>query len=159
MMIARTIRRAGLVSTGLAAALALSFAPPGARAQPYYDNAYDEAPPPVAYDEGPPPSVGELVIIAPRYHEERSPIGAPIETVREQRVVYTDDLDLSTRWGAHALKRRIERAARDACADLDFRYPIGDPSTGECVATATRHAMRRAEYVLGYTPPDWEYAD
>src|SRR5437660_1799566 len=118
-MTARTIRNAGLGATALAGALALSLLAPGARAQPYDDRTYDEAPPP-AYDEGPAPSVGELVVIAPRAYEGRSAIGAPIETVRERRVVYTADLDLSTRWGAHVLKRRIEHAARDACADLDF---------------------------------------
>lgn len=116
-----------------------------ARAQPYGYYGYD--PDQATNAEG-------FTVYAPRAYG-RSPIGADIEAVRESRIVYARDLDLSTPWGAHALRRRIERAARDACDDLDARYPVTADAAPDCFQGAVRGAMTEVQYRVGFTPPDW----
>lgn len=137
------ILRTSVGVAALAVAGALSFS--GAHAQPYgyYDTTYDNGP-----DYG-------ITVYAPRRHYERSAIGAPIDIVRESRVVYARDLDLSTYWGSRALRRRIQHAARDACSDLDVRYPLTEDSPRDCYDGAVGGAMRQVVYRLGFTPPDW----
>ena len=66
-------------------------------------------------------------------------------------------LDLSTGWGSRTLRRRIEHAARDACDDLDARYPITEDSPRDCVDGAVNGAMRQVVYRVGFTPPGWWY--
>jgi UrcA family protein len=157
-MTVRNYRFAALVAAGAAAALGLTLAAGSAAAQsatygpPYYEPAYYGP----DYGSPPPYTTGELVVIAPRT-VGRSAIGAPVQAVREQRVVYADDLDLSTPWGPDTMRARIERAARDACDDLDARYPITVDDGRDCVSAAVRGAMRQAEYVVGFTPPNWPY--
>ena len=79
-----------------ASAFGLMLATSAATAQPY---------------DGSDPTLGGVTVYAPR-HLGRSSIGAPIEIVREQRVVYTSDLDLGTPPGragpasAHPARRR-----------------------------------------------------
>lgn len=97
-----------------------------------------------------------VTVYAPRRHE-RSAIGAPIEVVRASRVVYARDLNLSRPWGARVLRGRIERAAREACDELDWRFPITDDAPGDCYDGAVRGAMRQVAYRLGYSPPGWWY--
>lgn len=136
------------MTVGVAAlALAGVLSVPSVQAQPYgyYDN-----PNYVTTAEG-------VTVYAPRRNYGRSAIGAPIEAVRESRVVYARDLDLSTYWGARALRRRIEHAARDACDDLDVRYPITVDPPEDCYNGAVRGAMRQVEYRVGFTPPTWWY--
>ena len=131
------------MTLGVAAlALAGVFAVPSVQAQPagYYDD-----PSYVTTTEG-------ITVYAPRRHYGRSAIGAPIDAVRESRVVYARDLDLSTDWGARTLRRRIEHAAHDACDDLDARYPITVDAPEDCVKGAVRGAMRQVEYRVGFTP-------
>ena len=132
----------GVAALALAGVLSVG----AAKAQSY---GYYDRPDYVTTTEG-------ITIYAPRRHE-RSAIGAPIETVRASRVVYARDLDLSTYWGARILRRRIEHAARDACDDLDARYPITEDSPQDCYNGAVRGAMRQVEYRVGFTPPTWWY--
>jgi UrcA family protein len=69
----------------------------------------------------------------------------PIETVRVSRVVPIDDLDLSTRDGVHELHSRVERAANDACDQLDNMpgaIPVQDGS--DCRHDAVHRAMDNA---------------
>jgi UrcA family protein len=130
------------MTLGVAAlALAGVLSVPSVQAQPagYYDD-----PNYVTTTEG-------ITVYAPRRNYGRSAIGAPIDAVRESRVVYARDLDLSTDWGARTLRRRIEHAARDACSDLDARYQTLDTGT-ECVGDAVRGAMHQVEYRVGFTP-------
>src|SRR5579863_1229147 len=82
-----------------------------------------------------------VTVYAPRhYYGRSSSTGAPIEAVRESRVVYARDLDLSTYWGARTLRHRIESAARDACDDLDARYPITEDAPRACFDGAVHGA-------------------
>jgi UrcA family protein len=136
----RTI--AGLGALAIAGVLAAS----AVKAQPsrYYDN-----------EPGYVTTSEDITVYArPRYHE-RSWNGAPIDTVRESRVVYARDLDLSTYWGSRTLRRRIQHAARDICQDLDFRYPVTVDSEDDCYSGAVHGAMRQVVYRLGFTPPEW----
>jgi UrcA family protein len=143
----------GIGVAAAALAIAALAGAGSAQAQPYgYDDPDYAAAPPPAYDAD--ATVGGLTIYAPRSYE-RSAIGAPIETVRESRVVPTDDLDLDTGWGAHVLRVRIQRAAGDACRDLDYRYPAAGAEGPDCYRTAVRHAMYETVDRLGYVPPTW----
>jgi UrcA family protein len=82
------------------------------------------------------------VVIAPR-RQERSAIGAPIDVVSASRVVDTSDLDLSTGWGVDALHARVERAAADACEQLDNEpgYVPVDGDDADCQHRAVRDAL------------------
>ncbi|HEY1414690.1 MAG TPA: UrcA family protein [Caulobacteraceae bacterium] len=124
-----------LTTLASASAFGLVLAASAASGQPYY-----------ASD----PSVGGVTVYAPR-HLGRTSIGAPIEIVRESRVVYTADLDLSTPWGARALHRRIQRAAFDACNDLDSRYTVIEDDNGrDCYRSAVRGAYDEIAYRTNY---------
>jgi UrcA family protein len=103
------------------------------------------------YDQDQATTTGELDIYAPRV-VGRSAIGAPIEVVRESRVVYTGDLDLRYSWGVRALRHRIQRAARDACDDLDARYPITEQGGPDCYKEAVRGAYNQVADRVGYWP-------
>src|SRR5215469_5959528 len=98
------------------AALGLGFTI--AQAQPYYDqypdDTYAPAPDSYAYDYAP-----GVTVRAHPYRQERSAIGAPIETLQVSRVVPVDDLDLNTGYGQHIMRERVRRAAADACNRLD----------------------------------------
>ena len=139
---ARLRMTAGVAAMAMAGLLCVG----AARAQTY---GYYDSPEYVTTTEG-------VTVYAPRNYG-RSAIGAPIEAVRESRVVYARDLDLSTYWGARTLRHRIESAARDACDDLDARYPITVDNPRDCVDGAVNGAMRQVEYRLGFTPPTWWY--
>ncbi len=116
-----------------AAGMALVTAP--AMAQPY----------PYGPDET---TVGEIVVSPPVLG--RSAIGAPIRLVSTSRVVRFGDLDLGAPWGRHELRVRIERAARNACDDLEARYPVTADDSPDCYRTAVRNAMVDAEDLTGY---------
>ena len=72
------------------------------------------------------------------------------------RVVAADDLDLTTEWGARALRHRIENAARTACDNLDALHPITDENSPPCYETAVNRAMLDAEDAVGFEPPGCE---
>jgi UrcA family protein len=136
------------------AGLGLSLAALPARAQdPTYDGAaygrdqgpdqgrdYDRT----AYDRR--SDDQDITVYAPRYRGRSSTTGAPIREVRTSRLVSYRDLDIYSDWGARELHWRIERAAHDACSELDDRYPIGDPDVGDCVSEAVRNAEHQLPY-------------
>jgi UrcA family protein len=143
-----------------AAALGLAFAGAG-HAQPYDGGPYGDAPPP--YDQpnyGPPdggqpgypqpgyddnaPYAGGVTVTAPPRHETTAS-GAEIDTVTATRVVDISDLDLSTGWGVHALHARVERAAADACNQLDNEpgYVPINGADADCQHRAVRDALAR----------------
>jgi UrcA family protein len=99
-------------------------------AQPYYDNDTN---------------LPGVTVYAPRT-VGRSAIGAPIQIVREQRVVYTGDLDLGSYWGNRVLRHRIQRAARDMCNDLEDRYPVSADNGNDCYGDAVRDAYYQVDY-------------
>ena len=125
------ILRGSIVSA--VAALGLSFA---AQALPYdyqYPDAYTTA--------------SGVTVYAHPYRQERSPIGAPIETLQVSRVVPVDDLDLNTGYGRHIMRERVRHAASDACRELDA-MPGYVPAAGEndtdCYHRAVRDALASA---------------
>ena len=132
---------------GLAlAGLGLSLAAAPARAQdPTYDgSAYDRSYQP-GYESGYDrasyrDNADDEIIIRARPLGRSSTTGAPIRRVTTSRVVDYRDLDVDSPWGARELHARIEHAARDACEELDDRYPIGEPDVGDCVSEAVRDA-------------------
>jgi UrcA family protein len=94
-------------------------------------------------------SEGITVYASPAYG--RTWNGAPVVVTRATRVVNTSDLDLTTSVGQYVLRDRVERAAVDACNELDDAwimglYPLPDESDADCYAGAVSDAMVRAQY-------------
>ena len=122
------------------ATLGLSFT--AANAQPYYnddpDNTYAPAPDAYAYDYAP-----GITVYAHPYRGRRAPNGAPIVHMSASRVVPIDDLDLGTGYGRHVMRERIQRAAVDACHDLDMT-PGYVPDVGENDVDCQRRAVADA---------------
>jgi UrcA family protein len=97
------------------------------------------------------------VIVRGRHHhryQERSYTGAPIDTVSLSRVVYFDDLDLTTRWGARRLEQRVSQAASSACDQLDVDYPISAEDSPPCYQTAMHDGMRQAHRAIAQARGD-----
>lgn len=136
-MIMRT--HLGYLGLAAAAGLALSLNVAPVHAQDYSDDSG-------AYQES------GVTVYAPRV-VGRSEIGAPIEEVHASRIVYFNDLNLDTRWGAHVLRTRIERAADQACDQLDQNYPIDAGDSPPCRQTAIDNAMYQVQEMTGY--PVW----
>ena len=129
---------------GAAAALALGGAGV-AGAQPYYDTSYGP----------PPPTMGDITVYARPYNRYHAPLNGGDQVVRESRVVRGDDLDLTSYYGARAMRWRIEQAAHDACYSLDSRIPATADAPPDCFNGAVRQAMADVEYRLGFVPPTW----
>ena len=90
----------------------------------------------------------ELTVTGERH--ARSSIGAPIEWVSTERRIDTSDLDLSTPWGAHELRMRVEKAAQTACFELDTFHPVTADDSPDCYKAAVRDALAQAEDATGY---------
>jgi UrcA family protein len=115
-----------------------AYAPPPGYASPAYDEpGYDQP----GYSAEEATTVGGVIVRAPRRERRDPATGAPIEWVSASRVVRYDDLDLDTGWGAHALRVRIERAAHDACDELESRYVTVDSDDTACERNAVRDAL------------------
>jgi UrcA family protein len=118
------------------AAAGLALAAPGLPAQAK-DYGYDNG---QYADE----DSGVTVTAEPRLREYRDPYtGAPYERVTASRVVSYADLDLNSRWGVRELKARVQRAAEDACDELENSNTISAPDDPPCVPTAVGRAMYR----------------
>jgi UrcA family protein len=123
-----TFSKRVLAAAAAAGCLTLAFG--AAHAQGYDD------------DYGYGPSVGTVTVSPP--YRYRSWNGAPVEVVRASRVVDISDLDLNTDWGRGALYDRVERAAADACAEVDSSWTMGLYPTGQdsdCVGQTINRAM------------------
>ena len=128
---------AGVALAGLG--LALAAAP--ARAQdPTYDGPGYQRDYGPAYDRASYRDDGDEIVIRARPLGRSSTTGAPIERVSASRLVRYRDLDIDSPSGARELHYRIERAARDACQELDDRYPNAMSDNGDCVGDAVRNA-------------------
>ena len=126
------ILRSAVVSA--VAALGLGFTV--AQAQPYYDEYPD------TYT-----TASGVTVYAHPYRQERSPIGAPIERLQVSRVVPVDDLDLNTGYGRHIMRERVQRAASDACRELDAMpgyVPAAGESDVDCYHRAVNDALANA---------------
>jgi len=93
-------------------------------------------------------STEEVIVSAPRPSQERSSIGAPIRDVAISQQIRTDDLDLTTGYGARTLEHRVSRAARDLCRKLDVRYPVATSDSPPCYQTAYEDAMDQADAAI-----------
>jgi len=140
----------------LASVAALGFALLGvaASAQDYdgdYDRGapgtYEQAPPGGYYSGAPNESV---TIYAPRYHEERSTIGAPIENVSLSQPVSFEDLDLRTAWGAHELHERVRASAYHLCHRLEVMYPVAADNNPPCYRNALYDADYQVDSAIAY---------
>ena len=121
-----------LAGLGVAAISTLAIAAaPAAQAQSYYGDR----------DDGAYTSSGVTVYARP--YERDAATGANIDVVRASRVVDTRDLDLSTNWGLHTLRIRVDRAASDACEQLDRHYEgaLLDDNNASCISRAADRAM------------------
>lgn len=116
------------------AALGLSFT--AAHAQPYYAQPYyDQYPDTYTYTDA-----NGITVYAQPYNAPRAPNGAPIVPLTASRIVPIDDLDLSTGYGRYVMRERVERAAADACRDLDM-VPGYVPDVGENDADCYRRTV------------------
>ena len=127
--------------TAAGAALAIAIAIPAAMAQQAGDREYYQG-------------NGETVEVIAPPPAQRTSIGAPIENVALSKAVRTDDLDLRTRWGVHALRTRISTTARMLCRRMNTMYvPLSD--NPPCYRTTVRAAWRQARAAID----DAHYAD
>ncbi len=125
---------------GLAAATSLTLAAAPALAQSYADDGY-------VYQT----DVPSVTVYAPRHAQRDAATGAPYEVVRATRVVDTHDLDLSTNWGMHALNIRVDRAAREACDEINYRFQgTVDEDNSSCVRRAEDRAMSEVQNAVYY---------
>lgn len=130
-----------LKSTLLAATafgLALTALPAAAQD---YDNGNDNS-----YSNGP---SEQIEVIAPRFHYERTPLGAPPGKLSLSETVHYGDLDLTTRQGAHELRMRIRDTAQEICTRLAEDYPVKQAPGTSCYKSALDSAMARADSAIG----------
>ena len=131
-------------AAALAAGAAMSLAPLTAQAQTYGPD--DSA-----------SSVGGVTVYAgPRYARQPT-TGAWERTDNVSLRVALGDLDLSTHWGAREAARRIRAAAREACYEVQERYPEDVETQHGCYAPAVRNAMAQVEEGVGYPILAWGY--
>ena len=67
------------------------------------------------------------------------------------------DLDLSTPDGAYLAKLRIEAGAREACYQVEARYPNDGETPGGCYSNAVRQGVAQAQRIAGYPIVAWGY--
>jgi UrcA family protein len=141
-----SLTRSGLFTgaAALAAGIAMSFAAAPASAQTH------------ASDDTASGVAGVTVYAGPRYQRQPT-TGAWVEPDTVSLVVPIDDLDLSTRWGARQAVRRIEAAAREACDEVQTRYPQDVESEHGCYGPAVRNAIAQAQEIAGYPILAWGY--
>lgn len=93
-----------------------------------------------------PPEIGEITVEGVR--PGRSAIGAPINVVTNKRVVSYGDISLTTASGVKALENRIRDAAKEACDELDRKYPVTAENSGNCFNNAVEGAMADARVAI-----------
>jgi UrcA family protein len=131
---------AGLAAVGLTA----GAASPPAHAQP--DGYYSD-------------SGGSITVYAPRRLERDPATGAEIDVVRAYRTVDYGDLDLNAPWGVRTLRARVERAASDACDELNNTPGLVIIDSEDCVGEAANGAMERVpvSYAARYHEDGYRY--
>jgi len=107
----------------------------------------------------------EQITVAPPFsmHEDQTPLkgGMKTETITFNRYVSYGDLDLSKLSDRAELFNRISGAARDACNELDAKFPqtvfVPVLADQDCVADAMRGALAMAETVSAVVHPTSAY--
>ncbi len=95
------------------------------------------------YSAGPTESVE---VIAPRFRADSTPLNGPLEKISLSSAVRYDDLDLTTREGARALRRRVYREAVEVCDRIAEAYPVYEmTSATPCYKSAISNAMVKAD--------------
>ena len=96
-----------------------------------------------------PDTTEQVIVVAPDISEERSNAFGHLDKVSMSLRVPFDDLDLTTRDGAHALRDRVRNAARDVCAKLADEYPFKQqPGSTKCYEGALKNGMLRADAAI-----------
>jgi len=110
---------------------------------------------PPGYDQ--PAIVGGVTVRIPHRYTTDPTTGARVRMDSVTMMVPLDDLDLSTRWGAHVARSRIERAARAVCEQAEDAYPNDAESPAGCYPVALRDALYQAQTAAGYPIMAWGY--
>lgn len=122
----------------LAGALAVTALPAAAQSGPY---GY-----PGPYSAGPTESV---IVVAPRFHAESTPLNGPMERVSYSGTVRYDDLDIATYGGARELRRRVYEEARTVCGRLREAYPVHTlNSSRSCYRDALDNGLVKADAAI-----------
>ena len=145
------VRRALCGVAAGALSLGLATAPAHAQDDSYYDGYNGDRSAQASYYDD---NTVEGITVRP-HRNERSAIGAPIETITASRVVSFRDLDLSSDYDAHILKVRIERAARSACDELDNSPGVLDQGSSDCYRDAVRDGLAQVADNTGYELSGW----
>jgi UrcA family protein len=90
----------------------------------------------------------EIVVTAPHFHAETSPLNGPIEKVSLSNAVRYDDLDLRTWQGARTLKWRVRMEARNICRTLADAYPVERAVGTSCYKDAVENGTVRADEAI-----------
>jgi UrcA family protein len=112
-------------------AAALGFAASPALAQDY------------GYSDG-----ENIIVTAPRFHEEGNPMRAVPEKVSLSTQVRYDDLDLRSWRGERTLRWRVRDAAQDVCTQLAQAYPLRQAPGTSCYRKALQNGMIRANEAI-----------
>jgi UrcA family protein len=122
----------------LAGALAFTALPAAAQSGPY---GY-----PGPYSAGPNESV---IVVAPRFRAQSSPLNGPMERVSYSGTVRYDDLDISTYHGARELRHRVYEEARNVCGRLREAYPVYTlNSSRSCFRDALDNGLVKADAAI-----------
>jgi len=136
------------LATGLlVAGASLTLVALSARADPY--RSYDEP--------GATAEVDGVTVYVPQRYARQPTTGRRVRMDTISMVVPLGDLDLSTRFGAHLAKARIDRAAREVCNEFDNAYTGDSDPPGGCYAIAVSDALRQAQEQAGYPIVAWGY--
>jgi UrcA family protein len=102
------------------------------------------------YDRGGASDTTETIrVYAPRaLRVERQPQNGPVEKISMSRSVRYDDLDLRTRFGAHELRMRVDKAAADICSQLSDINRVPEQPGTSCYQSARQDALLRANAAI-----------
>ncbi|MGE5723162.1 MAG: UrcA family protein [Sphingomonadales bacterium] len=90
-----------------------------------------------------------ITITAPRrVVVERSSSGVPIELISLSAIVGYGDLDLRTPASRAELDKRVTEAARDACKELDAKFPGGTTDVSTCAKDARAKAQGQIDAAI-----------
>jgi UrcA family protein len=93
-----------------------------------------------------------IIVVGPRLHgpgsDRDAATGAPIDTVTEQRVIETKDLDLRDDRDVHELYRRIDRTVAAACRSVQDRLDVPLDSNQTCMHDAREDALAQADRLI-----------
>ena len=103
------------------------------------------------YDDSASTSVGEIIVAPPARPVWDRETGRFVDRDYATRVVDLSDLDLSTGWGIHELKVRVDRAARAVCDELSDRDGDDPDADRACFRAAIDHALNSVPEYVGFT--------